>query len=1475
MNQLTKLPIQGEVLDDCSTVRVVGTLHPFRNGGKDRISISVQAGLSIAEIIDKILASQAGPLRVAPLMIRVGHSPVPRDRWKFVRPKAGSIVTFRPYVNDNALRTVGMLAVTVAALFAAPFLAPGLISALGTFGIAIGTQTAIGIAGAALAVSGSLAFNYLFPVRPPQIASPNGREAPQRYSIAGSRNSALPRQPLPWVLGRCRMYGPLLAPSYTELVGDDQYVNILVTWGYGRVAISNYKIGETPITSFGDYTIEQKFGIAGQSPVSQFRKTVVEEGLTVELRSANDWEVRNTEPGIDGFSFDITAPEGAYQVDPDTGKREDYKVVVESRYRDLAGGGYVNLPDITFTRDIGVMRRGHQVNGLDGQYEISVRKATADNDYEYVHETVMWTALRSIFNEDPDQFPIPIAKTALRIKATEQLNGTVDTFNAIITSQVLAFNGSIWVANTSSSNPADLFRHVLQGPGNVRPVTNAELDLDSIEGWWSYCRSKGFECNMVISGRKSVAEVLDDIAATGRAAVSKINGKWGVIWDQPDSEIVDILSPRNSWGFSCSRIYTIKPHGFMANFINEEIGFQDDQRIVYDDGFDESNSSLFETFEVPGVTNPALMYKHARFQIAQKRLRPEIITLMVPWGFVAWTRGDRVRLQHDVLLIGQMSGRVKAVADPVVTLDEDVIMEAGKGYGLRYRQNDGTQVFRRVYTIEGEGNTVTLSDDTPGAVPDVGAFFTFGEWDGAARDSGIYRINAINPGDDLNAMVELVDDAPAISLADSGVIPDFETNISPPIDFFSLPPTDLRLSEAITGRGLNARASVTLSWQVPRIGKIVNFRIQRRDDTAEGPWQQAGSVTAPDTQIRLEDIPTGTHSFRVRAEFADGEFSSWTSLININIHALLLVPRDVTNFRISVLGETSQLEWDIDDTPNLNGYELRFSSTSDGSATWNASTLLVPLISGHNVQVPTRTGTYFIKAVTAQGVYSENAAEIISLIESTNRNVVVVLQQDPDFTGTHDNTTVVSSLLRLDSANTISTWDHISNVTSLSLGTADTVSIVSSGTYYFSEGLDLGDVYTSRLNVAISAFAISLGEDMFNPEDFFDPLDFFGEANTNDWSVVVEVRTTNEDPFGVIDPEDAYTKILLHFDGADLATTFTDSAPTPNTFSAVGNAKLKTATKVFGTASGYFDGTGDAITCADNAAFTLGSGDFTVDCWFNCEGATGTGGYLFGHENGTSDIAIRAFRNGASDTIEVMGFASSGAITVFDIIGTTPFSNAANIGWHHFALVRNGGTVSLYINGILEGSDAAVGITAIDNAAQPFNVGARTAAGINSWNGYIDEFRLSVGIARWTANFTPPSSQYIHYADPDWSDWAPVIAGDYVARAFDTPRVLLRSFRTDITPAIEKLSLTIDMPDRLFEGDDIVLDAAGTNIVFDPPFKEIKSLNVTVQNLSSGDRLEVTNKSVSGATLRVFNSGGTGVSRVADYLATGYGKTTS
>lgn len=223
---------------------------------------------------------------------------------------------------------------------------------------------------------------------------------------------------------------------------------------------------------------------------------------------------------------------------------------------------------------------------------------------------------------------------------------------------------------------------------------------------------------------------------------------------------------------------------------------------------------------------------------------------------------------------------------------------------------------------------------------------------------------------------------------------------------------------------------------------------------------------------------------------------------------------------------------------------------------------------------------------------------------------------------------------------------------------------------------------------------------------------------------------------------DVYTKVLLSFDGTDASTTITDrnEGGSAHVWTANGDAQIDTAQAKFGGASLLCDGTGDYVTTPDHADFALGSGDWTVDFWFRCNVASGATARICGQNDSSLSGASSSFgiTRHSSNTIQAYAFFD-GTSSAF-ILGTTQFTDSVNTGWHHLALIRSGNVLTLYLDGVAEGTAAITGT--VNNSSNALSIGRAGEFTAQTWNGWIDEFRLSVGIARWTANFTPPPAAY-------------------------------------------------------------------------------------------------------------------------------------
>lgn len=245
-------------------------------------------------------------------------------------------------------------------------------------------------------------------------------------------------------------------------------------------------------------------------------------------------------------------------------------------------------------------------------------------------------------------------------------------------------------------------------------------------------------------------------------------------------------------------------------------------------------------------------------------------------------------------------------------------------------------------------------------------------------------------------------------------------------------------------------------------------------------------------------------------------------------------------------------------------------------------------------------------------------------------------------------------------------------------------------------------------------------------EQSFDTIALMGMTASESITVVGRVSSDN----------DEYTKVLLHMDGSDASTTFTDSnaGGSAHTWTAAGNAQIDTAQSKFGGASGLFDGTGDWISTPDHADFALGTGDWTIDGWFRCNAAGGTARTIAVQGDDpavANDTSFFLRRTGGN----VIACRVSDGTSLVEVAGTAQYTDAVNTGWHHVAVVRSGNTLKLFIDGVEAGAATFSGT--VQDSTDALFVGSM-AAGSNAWLGWIDEFRISVGIARWTADFSPP-----------------------------------------------------------------------------------------------------------------------------------------
>lgn len=228
---------------------------------------------------------------------------------------------------------------------------------------------------------------------------------------------------------------------------------------------------------------------------------------------------------------------------------------------------------------------------------------------------------------------------------------------------------------------------------------------------------------------------------------------------------------------------------------------------------------------------------------------------------------------------------------------------------------------------------------------------------------------------------------------------------------------------------------------------------------------------------------------------------------------------------------------------------------------------------------------------------------------------------------------------------------------------------------------------------------------------------------------------------GTSDAGFASVSLLLHGDGANGSTLFTDSSPAPKTITAAGSAGVSTAQSRFGGASAYFNGSGSYLSIPADASLDVGLGDFTVETWYYAGSATTDQAILSVNRPSVSagaDVAMGIHHFGALLSGKVRAFIYSGA----DQYSVDSSGALTANTWYHLAFVRNGGVLSLYLNGVLQSSASANFAPNTLTAGWSLFVGRFADSSPRYVNGYIDDLRITKGIARYTASFTPPAEAF-------------------------------------------------------------------------------------------------------------------------------------
>jgi len=667
--------------------------------------------------------------------------------------------------------------------------------------------------------------------------------------------------------------------------------------------------------------------IQQSNEVSLYTQKVIEEQLSIELYNVAT-EVGPSNPirfsanNPMKIELEILFNNGLYG-NSSNGDIENRSVMVRAQWRPLSSPGddpdtgWTNFPSFhgstsynavtgtsTFTRNKNKQARFVSIYEFEyseitavpeGVVELRMTRMNHQANDNRSADTIIWSAIRTYcFDKSKSktelslipQVPL-IEKTrqitcriGFKIRAGDEIAGTISKFNMILESVARTWSGSSWTtmadaktSGTVSNNPASAALLGLQQPSmGKEPYLDSELDMNAFGALYTFCATKGFTCNAGITADTKERDLVDQILTTCRSQLIIRDGKYAPLIDNERSYPVTVLNQQNTISATNTKTFDILPDGLKITFIDEADGYQTNEMyVMYDGKLSEDPDMVFQDIELPFITNRNHIFKQGRYILACMKLRPEVWSRKVSLEGYNIPIGSLISVQDETISVGLNEGGI--ITELItsggfitgIVCDSFFEMADGLQYGIKIIQADGysnpSVRTQQVITFIGYVNSFTFTVPIPvidSIRPSIDDIVTFGEYSKIAIDA---LVVGKTPGDDQTFDLILVPYDPAIYTADSGPMPEFDSKTSKPLSMSAIiqyPPhyasiDDIGAAVEIISNGTNDSIPDTIdsvmvtarqdyleiSWPWSGAGLdnvLKRFIIQISDDTGASWW---------------------------------------------------------------------------------------------------------------------------------------------------------------------------------------------------------------------------------------------------------------------------------------------------------------------------------------------------------------------------------------------------------------------------------------------------------------------------------------------------------------------------------------------------------------------------------------------------------------------------------------------------------------
>ncbi|MBR0940267.1 hypothetical protein ABIF65_003368 [Bradyrhizobium japonicum] len=667
-----------------------------------------------------------------PTVLEINGEAVLRKGWSRRRIAAKDNVRFVSYPlgggGGGAKQVIGLVALVAVAAFATVVTGG---AAAGLLGAAFGAGTFGAAAlGATIAVGGSLLVNALVMPKAGATNTPDATQD-QIYSVQAQGNTARLGQPLPVWYGRLKACPDFAATPWGEFVGNDQFLNVLLSPTMGSMDYEALYLDDTVFWTPED-------GISATFPGAQV--AFYEPGETVTLFPTNvDQSVEVSgqqlpDGGGDeggqydaGFgpltygaplgpfvanpagtqtqaiAIDVVFPAGCFTVNQDDNNCGYSRCTLKAEYAPcddlgVATGPYVTLFEITKQfNSSSPVRDTTKVDVAPGRYLVRLSRMGINSQSKYGVDTVLWAGLRT-FLKGSNSFP-DVSTVAIRLKASQSTQGSYK-FGVLGTRKLLVWTGSTFELQ-ATRNPAWAFLDAATNSQYGSGLAISKTDFNAVVNHAAGCDSRGDTFDYRVSTAIAVPEALDKILTASRArhfwlgdTVSIVRDEWR---DVPTMLLTDREIVRDSTQVGFTMLGDEDPDAVIVEYIDEETWLP--AQVQYPpsgDGFVAANA---EPKRIDGVVNRDQAFRECAFYYLQSIYRRETVELGVEYEGRAITFGQVLRVQSELPQNYGYGGEVIDVSGRTLTLDPAPTWDSGPFF-IRLRQPNG-QSFGPVLCTEG------------------------------------------------------------------------------------------------------------------------------------------------------------------------------------------------------------------------------------------------------------------------------------------------------------------------------------------------------------------------------------------------------------------------------------------------------------------------------------------------------------------------------------------------------------------------------------------------------------------------------------------------------------------------------------------------------------------------------------------------------------------------------------------------------